>query len=167
LLIQIIEKNELHKYDEGKPELLAARKKVKQKKFKLKKPAKESTDVITLETANRNISLHSNRIKYVIAKEGDNVNSICADLDMSPWQIKKYNDLGGRKNLEEGEVVFLQPKRNKSKSKYHVVEHGETLWDLSQKYGVKMKKLAAYNKLEMSDNLLIGMRLWLKKPPDK
>ncbi len=166
LLIQIIEKNELYKYDEGNKELLAAKKEPKRKKFKLKKPAKESTEVITLETANRNISLHTNRIKYIVAKKGDNINSISADLDMSPWQIKKYNDLGGRKDLEEGEIVFLQPKRNKSKKGYHVVEHGETLWDLSQKYGVKLKKLAAYNSLEISDNLLIGMRLWLKKPPD-
>jgi len=166
LLIQIIEKNELYKYDDGNQELLAAKKEPKRKKFKLKKPAKESTDVITVETANRNISLHTNRIKYIVAKKGDNIKSISADLDMSPWQIKKYNDLGGRKDLEEGEIVFLQPKRNKSKKGYHVVEHGETLWDLSQKYGVKLKKLAAYNNLELSDNLLIGMRLWLKKPPD-
>ncbi|MEM7161410.1 MAG: glucosaminidase domain-containing protein [Bacteroidota bacterium] len=166
LLIGIIEKNDLHKYDQKTDELMAVKKEHKSKKYKVKRPAKESTEVISFSGSTRSIELHTNRIKYVIAQEGDNAKSIAADLDMAEWQIKKYNDVVGGRIFEEGDIIFIQPKRNKSKPDYHIVEHGENLWELSQQYGVKLKKIAQYNSLSVTDDLLIGMKLWLKKPPD-
>lgn len=166
LLISLIEKNKLYKYDNEVQEMAAKTKKVKHKKLAVKKPASESRDVITFETAQRKVTIHSNKIRYTLAKKGDNVKSIAAELDMGEWQLKKYNDLDGRSAFKEDEIVFLQPKRNKaSKADYHIVEYGESLWDLSQEYGVKMKKLQDYNGIAKGDKLLIGMKFWLKRPP--
>ena len=67
--------------------------------------------------------------------------------------------------LEEGQAIFIQPKRNKSRApEYHAAELGETLWGISQRYGVKLKKLAAYNGIGIADPLTPGQRVWLRKP---
>ena len=169
LLIGLIEKHDLHKFDQGVQAVSQAkeyaRKEVKGHKIKVKRPASESTDVITFETQQRKVELFDNRIRYTLAKEGDNIKTLAAELEMAPWQLRKYNDLDGRTRFKEDEIIFLQPKRNKAKAGYHIVEYGESLWDLSQKYGVKIKKLYDYNGLAKGDKLLIGMKFWLKRPP--
>ena len=37
--------------------------------------------------------------------------------------------------------VFIQPKRNKCKKRIHIAKENETLYEISQYYGIKMKKL--------------------------
>jgi membrane-bound lytic murein transglycosylase D len=48
------------------------------------------------------------------------------------------------------------------------VAAGETLWNVSQQYGVQMKKLRRYNRLRSNDEVTAGTTLWLssKKPKD-
>ncbi|HRT54262.1 MAG TPA: LysM domain-containing protein, partial [Flavobacteriales bacterium] len=59
----------------------------------------------------------------------------------------------------------IQPKRNKAKhAEFHLAEQDETLWGISQRYGVKLKKLAAYNGIGIADPLTPGQRVWLRKP---
>ena len=162
LLISIIEKHKLYEYDAN--DILASKNEEKSKK-NTSKSSKHKEVTIEIEAHKRDVLTHQNKIKYVIAQKGDNLQSIAEEMDMAPWQIKRYNDLDGRSNFIENEVIFVQPKRNKSKSSYHIVEHGENMYDLSQKYGVKIKKLYHYNGLSPGDKLLTGMKLWLQRPP--
>ena len=46
----------------------------------------------------------------------------------------------------------------------HVAVAGESLWDVSQHYGVKLSKLAKYNALSEDARLSAGQRIALKKP---
>ena len=168
LLIRIIEDNKLWKYDSKSEELLASTKKENKKEIaKTNKKASTAEEKIQFETSNLQTGLHSNRIKYVIAKKGDDPKKIAKNLDLGEWQIKRYNDIKGAKKFEEGEIVFIQPKRNKAQSDHHIVEHAETLWGISQMHGIKLKKLAKYNNLDVGDKVIPGMKLWLKKPPDE
>ncbi len=67
--------------------------------------------------------------------------------------------------LEEGQIVYIQPKRNKSKAQEScTAQQGETLWGISQRYGVKLKKLAKYNDMGIADPLQPGQKVWLRKP---
>ena len=43
---------------------------------------------------------------------------------MGLWQIYKYNDLSENDILQTGDIIFLQPKRNKAKNNYHVFKKG-------------------------------------------
>lgn len=47
---------------------------------------------------------------------------------------------------------------------YHVVERGETLWILSQRYGVTIADLRRWNGLEANDVLRVGQRLLVSPP---
>ncbi len=43
---------------------------------------------------------------------------------------------------------MLGKKRARADESYHKVAAGETLWDISQQYGLQMKKLKRYNRIE-------------------
>ncbi len=90
---------------------------------------------------NREIGVSENRIKFITAKDGDSVESIAKDLDMAPWQIKKYNDLENNQHIQPGQVIYLQPKRNSSKINEYEVKSGDTMWSISQATGIKLRKL--------------------------
>lgn len=106
--------------------------------------AQEERQVITL--GGRTIEKSKNRIKYVVAQAGDTPEKIAASLEMNAWQIKKYNDLKElNTTFKAGEIVYIQPKRNKGSESHYGVEKGDDLWSISQKTGVKIKALKKWN----------------------
>lgn len=114
-------------------------------------------------TVSRVKKVSDNRIRYTIAKEGDDFKSIADDFEMVGWQIRKYNDLEKGEELEAGQRIYLQPKRWKAEEDWHVVKEGETMWDISQKYGVKLKKLYRKNNMERGTEPEVGQKLSLRK----
>ena len=71
---------------------------------------------------------------------------------MAPWQIKKYNEVGLDHIFEQGEIIYLQPKRRKNcKLKRYRVEEGQNLYDVSQATGVKTKHLQKLNQISGVD----------------
>jgi LysM repeat protein len=111
--------------------------------------------------------MHFNNRKYVIVKPGDTFYRIAVETDVELWQLYKYNEMDKGSKLVPGTKMYIQPKRNKAKEKYHVVEKGETLHSISQLHGIKMKALCRKNGLEPTDKLTPGDKLYLrKKRPD-
>jgi LysM repeat protein len=51
--------------------------------------------------------------------------------------------------LEEGMILYLQPKRKKADVRFstHTVEEGETMHHISQKFAIKLSKLIEMNQL--------------------
>lgn len=48
--------------------------------------------------------------------------------------------------------------------RYHIVQPGDTLWNISVKYGVPMEHIVEWNGLEHADMLYIGQKLFLEAP---
>lgn len=123
---------------------------------------KEDRMDITLSN-NRQIQLSENRIKYTVVKAGETQESLANDMDMNPWQIRRYNDLEGDESLKEGQIIYLQPKRNKGTEKTYTALKGDNLWSISQKKGIKLKKLCTINELEPDAQLTAGKTIKLRK----
>jgi len=136
ILINLIEKNDLNKYDNYA--------KVPPRKLKKTRNAKK----ITTTKKVTSIRLHNN-IKYVVAKKGDTFYRISKEYEIELWQIYRYNDLNKSDKLKVGDIIYLQPKRNKAKEAYHIVKKGESMRDISQLYGVKLKKIYKKNKMRL------------------
>ncbi len=149
LLIMLIEKNNLDQYDNYA--------KVPPRKLSKTRTSK----VLASSKSTHAIKLH-NRIKYVRAKKGDTFYRITKDYDMNLWQIFKYNDLNKSDVLKAGDIIYLQPKRNKAKEKFHVAKAGETMRDISQLYGVKLKKLYKKNDMFIGTQPNVGDKIYLK-----
>jgi membrane-bound lytic murein transglycosylase D len=89
-----------------------------------------------------------------------------AGVDLSAFL--KWNDISISDRIQSGEYYLLGKKRARATQPYHKVLPGETLWSVSQRYAVQMKKLRKYNRLS-SDEIKPGMTLWLstQKPRDE
>jgi membrane-bound lytic murein transglycosylase D len=88
-----------------------------------------------------------------------------AGVDLSAFL--KWNDISISDKISSSQYYLLGKKRSRSSTAYHKVLPGETLWTVSQQYGVQLKKLKKYNRLS-SDEVLPGMTLWLStsRPKD-
>ncbi len=172
LLIDLVEKHDLDKYDEmssvnreeflAKTETKSTEVVDKDKKASKKSKKPKIPEVITLNSG-RLVQLSDNKIKYIKAQEGDSPETIAEDLDLPVWLIRKYNDLGKESILATGELVYIQPKRSKArKIAHHLVQEGETMRSISQSYGVKMKVLYKKNNLKFGEEPIVGMKLLLK-----
>ncbi|MBL7939466.1 MAG: glucosaminidase domain-containing protein [Flavobacteriales bacterium] len=113
----------------------------------------------------RSVDSFEGRIKYVTAKEGDTFRKVADDLEMTDGMLARWNDLDKDARLKAGQRIYIQPKRNKAKdATTHTAEAGESLWDVSQQYGVKLAKLAKYNGLSEDAKLRAGQKVALRKP---
>lgn len=137
LLIKIIEENKLYQFDSKKIDK-------------------------NLISGKRNIYMHPNKIKYVISRNQETYKTIAKSLNIKLKQILKYNDDNNQSVLNVGTKVFIQPKRNRSKQRIHVVNNGEDLRTISQTYGVKMKSLKKRNQLILQNSLNNGDKLRLR-----
>lgn len=109
------------------------------------------------------LTQHQNKIKYIVVHEGDTFWRIAKEFDMGLWQLYKYNDLNKRDILQSGDIIYLQPKRNKGTEKYHKVKTGETMRQISQRYGIKLKALYKKNNLKYGSEPVVGSTLSLRK----
>lgn len=156
LLIELIERYELHKYDlDG---------------FDVNLPASDkkesSTPVaqneVQLETSQIQVSL--NKVKYVVAKEGDTFESIAEATERFPRELLKYNELEKGAQVEAGQRIYLQPKRKKGSRDHaeHKAEKGETMYSISQRFGIKLKHLYKHNNMQPGEEPVAGETIWLR-----
>ncbi|MEY4626366.1 MAG: hypothetical protein RL003_338 [Bacteroidota bacterium] len=89
-----------------------------------------------------------NGIQAIMAKPGETPEQVAERYNMSTWQIYKYNDISKGDMLSPGEIIYLKPKRRRAIENNHTVKNGETMREISQKYGVKVKHLYKLNRLE-------------------
>ena len=130
-LIKVIEDYELYRYDTGKVHKLT-----RQEKKKLKYPTVKYTIYRTYG------------LLYVYAKENDSFDQIAQNLDFPVKDLKKFNEVPEDFPLQKGDIVYIEKKKKKAdKPNYdHVVQVGESMHSIAQKYGIQIKSLSKMNK---------------------
>ena len=95
--------------------------------------------------------LKANGLIYTVAFDGDTFESISAELGISKRKLRKYNDLYKGYVIKGGDIIYLEKKNNKARkgNSFHTTQKGESLYGLSQKYGIKLKKLYKMNPMYM------------------
>jgi LysM repeat protein len=108
--------------------------------------------------------MENNRIQYIIVKEGETIESIEKNFDLLKWELTRYNELNGDFTPVPGQILYLQPKRDRAEpgKEVHVVKEGETLYIISQIYGVKKMKLYEYNRMQEGEEPAAGRKIWLR-----
>ena len=161
-LIDLIERYELHKLDSGgKPSRPAPA-----PKPATTKPRPSAGDeVIVSVDGSRPIQRNAFGMKVVTGRKGDTYRGLADELGVLAGQVAKWNDQDKNAAIVEGQVLYLQPKRNQAKeAKEHIVSSGESLWSISQVHGIKLEKLAVYNGLANDAPVKPGTRLVLRRP---
>lgn len=169
-LIKLIEDYDLHEYDRKPASFGRTGTEVKVGKSKKNKSGGENfpeeipdapsviEQVKTLSESKReefHFSLSrqvftQNEVPFIYSTEGDTYASIAAAYNLFGREILKFNDLDQEQELLPGTVVYLRSKKKsaaKGIDKY-VMEEGETLREVSQRYGMKLKSIFKLNGFE-------------------
>ncbi len=147
-LIKLIHKYELDQYDKSS----------KSGKRKVKKPKRKYR---------KEIFKSDNGLKYVLAIDGETYDVIARQQSLWLWELLTYNDRDRDMKLLSKERVYLELKKKRSKTEYHVVESGETLRGISQLYGIQLEKLCHKNRMILDAKLKVGQKLFLRKRKPK
>ncbi len=103
-----------------------------------------------------------NEVPIVYAEKDETIESIADENELTNRQIYKYNDLKDGQKIEEGDIVYLKPKRRRGSQKFHTVKSNESMYQISQQYGIKLKHLYRRNRLEMGAEPIEGSQLYMR-----
>lgn len=91
-----------------------------------------------------------NGVPFMYAVEGETISSIASANNLFVKELLKYNDMKPGQAVEMGDVIYLQAKKKqtaKGLDKYIADQDGESLWQISQRYGVRLDELCKRNSL--------------------
>lgn len=104
----------------------------------------------------------NNGVKYVVADKGDTYASIADELGLFEKELLKFNEIKTEANLQAGEYVYIEFKKKTAAVANHVLQEGETLYTLSQKYAVKVRDLYELNGIIYGTDVKVGTTIKLK-----
>ncbi|MBE3036811.1 MAG: glucosaminidase domain-containing protein [Candidatus Atribacteria bacterium] len=108
--------------------------------------------------------MENNRIQYIIVKDGDTREKLEKEFQLLKWELPKYNDLNSDFSLVPGQILYLQLKREKAEpgKEYHNSVEGDTMYLISQRYGIKLKSLYEMNRMSEGTEPEAGRKIWLR-----
>ena len=106
-----------------------------------------------------------NGVPFVYSVGGESYKSIAESNGLFLRELLKFNDLKSEEELLPGTVVYLQKKKKQGLKglDMHVMEKGETLRGVAQRYGVRLDALCKINSLENENVLREGDIIRLRK----
>ena len=107
--------------------------------------------------------------KIHIVQVGDTITSISNLYSIKKSFIIKLNNLKDENYIYVGQNLKISDTSKESKinddmySSYHIVQKGESLTEISTKYGLNFKELIKINNLKNPDSLEVGSKLFLSE----
>ena len=108
--------------------------------------------------------MENNGIEYIVVKDGETREKLEKEFGLLKWELPRYNDLESDFSPFAGQVLYLKPKKDKAEpgNDFHTVAEGDTMYLISQKYGIKLKNLYEMNLIEKGREPEKGKRLSLR-----
>ena len=105
-----------------------------------------------------------NDIRCTILYPGETLSSIAMKYDISKAKLLDFNETTSEEDLKEGDIIFLDKKKNKYQGAqdYYRVKDGDTLYGISQQFGIKIASLTKMNHKNLFSDLSVGEKLILK-----
>lgn len=103
---------------------------------------------------------------YVLAKTGDTFASIGKMMHIKEKKLRTFNDVDETFTLQAGSPVYLGKKQKRADKgidgKYHIMEEGESLYSIAQRYGIRLKSLCKMNPIRRNYHFQVGDRIRIK-----
>lgn len=150
-LIRLIELYNLHQLDRTRSPQLAREK---------------STDPEVSEFFKHHMVFHNNGNYFIVVAVGDDLATIARETGVSVKKLMKYNDLTYSYRIQAGDLIYMKAKKSRGAKEYrgvpHTVVEGQSLYDISQLYGVKLKSLYQLNALPADYQTKVGDLIWVR-----
>lgn len=105
-----------------------------------------------------------NGVRCTILYPGENILSIVQKYDIQLSKLLEYNEMSSPDDIQEGDIVFLEKKKKKyiGLQDTYRVRGSETLYEVSQQFGVQLTSLAKLNGLDIFSKLKEGDVIYLQ-----
>ena len=130
-------------------------------------PAKNKIENIARKES---ITEEKTEIKKIhIVKSGDTLSSISKFYSINKDLIIKLNNLKDENYIFVGQNLIISEssenliKQSDLINNYHIVQTGENLTDISNKYNLKVKELIEINNINNPDSIKVGQKLIIRK----
>ncbi len=102
--------------------------------------------------------------RCVRLREGETLKDIAREYGMQLRLLRRFNEVDRKFTPPTGTLVFLERKKARADSEHrsYVVKKGDSLWSISQQFGVRMGSLVNRNHLGDDNPLTVGMTLILR-----
>ena len=105
-----------------------------------------------------------NDVSCTILYPGTTLSTISMQYDIPRDQLLEFNEVVIEEDLHEGDIIFLDKKKKKytGAKDFYYVRAGDTLYGISQQFGIKVANLAKMNHLDIGEAVHEGDKLRLK-----
>lgn len=100
-------------------------------------------------------------MKFFVVPEDMSLDLISKKFGVSEERLKKYNEIE-HTELKKNDIIFLEYKKPHGKVKTYTAEVGETMHDISQKFGIRLNRLYYRNRMALSDQPKVGQTIYLQ-----
>ena len=76
--------------------------------------------------------------------------------------LRKFNDVLDNSQPVENEIVYIEAKGKSNSTRVHIVQPGETLRYIAQRYGVQLRYLFKYNAMDENAIIYPGNQILLR-----
>lgn len=161
MLIKHIEELKLYEYDffgTSEGDLDTVKKDTTSKTKTPKDSIKTTLEGATKAVLDPNAKTYLSR---VVVDDNFSIEQLAAEKGFTRRELMIFNECEGEQNLTKGQNFFLQRKEIKSHIAVHEAKFGESIYDISQIYGVKQESIRKFNKLENWEQPQAGEAVFL------
>ncbi len=136
--------------------------------YYLKRLSRNKIRAKKIPTFFRSHTVHyNNKNYYIVVQNGDDLASISRNLGLSVRELRKFNDLEENHTPKVGDILYMRKKRKNAPKEYserpHRVQPGQSMYDISQIYGIRLKNLYKLNGLSpRTYQIKTGDLIWLR-----
>lgn len=136
-LIKLIEDYELYRFDDKKYRKGVSRR---------ERSEQREREAVRVTWTHEPYITHG--LVYVVAVDGDTFGSIANEFGFKEKDLLKFNEVPEDFPLSEGDIVYFQRKKTRADKPYefHTVQVGESMYSISQRYGLVLRNLYRINK---------------------
>ena len=174
MLIKFIEDNNLQQYDNVDRSEIAH---FDASKYTDDPEDKEIAEVVkltggkvenpfTLSTTSLKEEVNINNKKAIFVKSGTSLLAFATDHHLNLDKLLEYNDLDKDGLIDGDQYLYVERKEKENSINSYTVQGQESLWEVSQKNGVRLQKLLDYNNFQ-SDKLLSNGTILFLTPNKK
>ncbi len=110
------------------------------------------TEADDFEVREPEVELVTVTTKRIITEPGETFEQIAEESGIRMKDLLDFNDLDAAVELRSGSPVYLDNKAGSAGIEMCTVRPSQTLWEISQKYGVKLRSLEKMNHVRHGEN---------------
>ena len=100
-----------------------------------------------------------NGLPAIIADSSDTMSGVLKLYNINKKSFLLYNDIRSNESLKVGIPYYFNKKRNRGRVQTYNKRNKESLWEISQIFGVRLNQLKKLNKNNLSDRIILRRRI--------